>query len=296
MARGIIISGRERPTNGPAAFLLSLLITGAGEVYSGTPQRGIALAMARIASLMIIPFHSAIKPGESHITGIFLSLLVFFLITLISPICALLTAIKRKRIIIRKYSSAGFVIIFCIMSLVLLALSLLIFLSSFSIIRAPIDSSPLVLKGDIIAVKKSGHDAYAKGSLVMLKQSGRQMTRIIAAPGDSVKYHNGRFIINGSDTAQSIFTDDELKSLSITSYDVISESGGAFRYPVINAAGQHSLKISLGGDQYYTAPDDRGGQSLFVPVKNDDISGRVEGILFSYKRIAFAIKPFIKAE
>lgn len=296
MAKGIIISGRERTLKPWLSAVLSVFITGGGEVYSGSPQKGIILALIRITAILIIPFQSFVKGGQSYISGISASIILVVLITLISPICALAISFKKKRIIVQRYSSTGFILIFSLSSLSLLLLAMLIFFSVFSFTKLTADTPPLFSRGDIIALKRSYSNNFSRGESVLLKGMDRRIARVVALPGEKVSYHRGRFSIDGSDSVQSIFTGHELKSFAITDYEVISEISGNVRYPVINASESKPAGAELKDRQYFIAPDDRNDISSFSIINAEDISGRIMGILFSYKRAAFNVKPQIMNE
>jgi len=45
LSKKIIISGQERDLNPIIALIMSIVITGMGELYSGFPQKGITLAL-----------------------------------------------------------------------------------------------------------------------------------------------------------------------------------------------------------------------------------------------------------
>ena len=132
--------------------------------------------------------------------------------------------------------------------------------------------------------------------MIILKDKNSGFLRIIGQPGDNVTYSKGRFSIQGSELFQSIFTEDELKKFSLTDFDVISEIRDRFKYPVIQNRDKYSINIFLKSDEYFAAPDDRNDITRFTIVKKDNISGRLEGLLFSGKRKAVLIKPFRMSE
>jgi hypothetical protein len=87
-----------------------------------------------------------------------------------------------------------------------------------------------------------------------------------------------------------------MKKLSLTDFDVISESDGIIKYPVIQKKDNFTHKSALKKNEYLTAPDNRDSASEFAIVNREEIYGRVEGILFSPKRFKFLIKPFLLFE
>jgi hypothetical protein len=137
---------------------------------------------------------------------------------------------------------------------------------------------------------------YKKGEMIVLKDENLSLARIIGISGESITSEKGRFSINRSELPLSIFTEDELKSFSLTDFDVISETQGEFKYPVIQNRSNYKLNIFLKEDRYFVVPDDRNDIAGYAAVRNSNIYGRLEGLLFSSKRIKFLIKPFRPSE
>ena len=305
MSKKIIISGQERELNPVMALIMSVAVTGLGELYSGFPQKGIVLALARSISLLIIPFYTMVYAKYSYMTEVFISIIVFSAITIFSPVYAYNISLERKKIIVQSLSSMRSIIIFAISNTIITTLAMIIFVSNFSIRLSNNSSDPLISRGDIIVLKKINQDSFKKGELVLLNKTIAlfetrfvldnefQFARIIALYGENISYKNGRFFIDGSDLFQSIFTESEMRKLALTNYDVISESDGAIKYPVIQKKDNFTYNNTLKSDEYLAAPDNRESAEEFTVVKGEDIRGRVEGILFSPKRFKFLIKPFL---
>jgi hypothetical protein len=312
---------------------MSIFATGMGELYSGFPQKGIILALARSISLIIIPFYSIVYSKYSYMTEVFISLIVFAVITIFSPVYAYKISLKKKTIIVQKSSSKRSIAIFAIFNVLITILSIAIFLSNFSITRSYTGSDPLIVSGgatpphnissdslidkgdinlsgggtpphnlssallidkwDILVLKKLNNDSFKRGEMILLKGDESRFARIIGLYEENIVYKNGRFSIDGSELFQSIFTEFEMKKLSLTDYDVISESDGIIKYPVIQKKDNFTYKYTLKNDEYLAAPDNRDLASEFIIVKDEDIYGRVEGILFSPMRFKFLIKPFL---
>jgi len=292
LSKQIIMSGRERILKPYLSFIMSFLVTGMGEIYSGFTQRGVTLALLRGASALAIPFYSMTNVKSSHLTEIFFSLLFFISVTLFSPFNAFFLSYRKKKIVVLKFHSAKFIVLFMICSTVFTLTSAAVFFSFFSIIRVNHSYPPIIENGDIAVIKKIGNSIYKKGELIVLKDENFSFTRIIALPGEDVAYSKGRFSNQGSELFQSIFTEDELKQFSLTDFDVISEINDGLKYPVIQKKDKYSMEITLKNDEYFAAPDDRNNITGFVTVKNENIYGRMEGLLFSYKRMIILIKPF----
>ncbi len=272
---------------------MSLFITGAGEIYSGFTQRGIALSLVRVASAIAVPFYSLTNAKSSYLSEISFSVIFFLLVTIISPVIAFIISLKKKKLVISRFTSARFIILFALANIIITLISILIFSASFSIRTVKIDFPPVIEKGDVVAIKKIGNSFYNKSEMIILNDSNSGIIRIVGQPGENISYRNGRLSVQGSELHQSIFTDNELKKFFLTDFDVISESETNLRYPVKQNSEKYKTDANLKKDEYFAMPDDRNDISRFVIIKNENIYGRVEGILFSVKRIRFLIKPFL---
>lgn len=292
MSKRIIISGSVRKLNPLLSFVLSLFATGTGEIYSGSPQRGIALALIRAASALAVPYYSVINIRDSHLTGVMVSVLFFLFITVSSPLHAMYLAFKNKRIVLAGYSSAKFIIFFAVSSILVTSVSVTVFFSFFSIKRINKSYPPVVEQGDIAVIKKTGNASWNRGETVVLNNENSSLLRIIGLPEENVSYSKGRFSVDGTELSLSIFSENELKKLSLSDLNVISETSGRFRYPVIQNREKYSINMTLSRDEFFAAPDDRNSTESFLKIKNENIYGRMEGLLFSVKRSAILIKPF----
>jgi len=296
LSKRIIISGRERILKPFISFTMSLFITGAGEIYSGSPQRGITLVLIRGVSFLAVPFYSMTNIKNSYLTEVFFALLFFAIITLFSPFHALIIAIKKKKIVVSRLSSGKFIVLFITCNLIITFISIAVFISFFSFKQITQNYPPIIEIGDIAVIKKSEKLTCKKGEMIVLRDENSSLIRIIGIPGETISYDNGRFSAGGSELFLSIFTENDLKKFSLTDFDVISETQGEFKYPVIQNRDKYKLNIVLSSEHYFAAPDDRNDLAGFAAVKNNNIYGRLEGLLFSLKRVKFLIKPFRSSE
>ena len=271
-------------------MLMSIALTGMGEVYSGYPMRGIIFALMRVMSCLAVPFYSATNTESPLLTEIIISMILFLSITIISPLNSLYISMKNNKIILSKFNSAGFYSAFIISNIIITIFSISVFSASFSILITKKEFRPFIEAGDIIVVKKIGNKTYKKGNLV-IRSDSPEIIRIISIPGEKVSYRKGRFSIDNSELALSIFNDIDLKSFSLTEYNVISESNGDYSYPVLQNPKKFQFTYNLKDNEYYAVPDDRNMTEGFQIVKPENLLGKVEGILFSYKRSDFIIKP-----
>jgi hypothetical protein len=275
---------------------MSFFITGTGEVYSGSTQRGVILALLRGVSALAIPFYSVINLKSSYLTEVTISLLFFIVVTLYSPFNALMLSLRKKKIIIYKYNTAKFIMFFAVCNLIFTLTTAAAFFSFFSIIRINGNFRPIIEQGDIAVIKKPDNQIYNKGEMAVIRNEDFRFLRIIGQSCENVSYNKGRFAVDGSELFQSVFTENELAKLSLTDFDVISEVNGNLKYPVIQNKDKYSLNIYLKKNEYFAAPDDRNEISGFKTIKKENICGRMEGIIFSLKRIRFLIKPFQLSE
>ncbi len=290
MAKKIILSGTEKDSRPFISFIMSLAFTGMGEAYSGHPMRGIIFALLRVLSCLAVPFQSMINTESPLLSGVFISIILFILITLISPLYSLYLSLKNKKIILSGFNTTGFYCAYMILSIIITVFSISVFTGTFSILKIQKTYSPFIERGDIILIKKIGNQTYKKGDLV-IRNDSPEIIRIIGVPGEKVTYNKGRFSIDNTELNLSIFNDMDLKSFSLTEYNVIAESNSRYSYPVIQNPGKLRFTILLKDNQYYAAPDDRNETESFQIIIPEKILGRAEGILFSPKRSDFLIKP-----
>jgi len=296
LSKKIIISGRERRLEPAAAFFMSFFITGLGEAYSGSLLQGITLVLIRVVSAIAIPFYTVTNVKSTYLTEAFLSILFFAAVTIFSPVNALCLSLKKKKIVLLKYNTPGFLALFSIFSLVITFIASAVFFSYFSIMRINQNTPPLIEKGDFALIKKTGNIFYNKSEMAILNGGNFNFIRIIGVPGENVSYTKGRFLVQGSELFQSVFTENELIKFSLTDFSVISETQNNLKYPVIQNKDQFKITVNLKDNEYFAAPDDRNNISGFMTVKNENIYGRFEGVLFSMKKIRLLIKPFQDSE
>jgi signal peptidase I len=290
LAKKIILSGTEKDSRPFISFIMSLAFTGMGEAYSGHPMRGIIFALLRVLSCLAVPFQSMINTESPLLSGVFISIILFILITLISPLYSLYLSLKNKKIILSGFNTTGFYCAYMILSIIITVFSISVFTGTFSILKIQKTYSPFIERGHIILIKKIGNQTYKKGDLV-IRNDSPEIIRIIGVPGEKVTYNKGRFSIDNTELDLSIFNDMDLKSFSLTEYNVIAESNSRYSYPVIQNPGKLRFTILLKDNQYYAAPDDRNETESFQIIIPEKILGRAEGILFSPKRSDFLIKP-----
>ena len=297
MSRKIIISRTYRKANPILAFLMSFFFTGLGQIYTGSLYRGITFLLLKLIIILIPPFHLLYNPGYSHLSEIFYAILILAALILLSSIDALLKSLKTPQIPARKYNTAAFYIIFSISGTILTLLSIIFFMFFFNFHRTAEPAEPLFETNDIILTSRIPGRGYYHGEAVLIKTGNTfSIERIIAVPGEKASYINSRFSVNGSELPLSIFSENELHKMPLSSYDVVSELNGPYKYPVRQKKGKSGQKFNLPDGEYLTAADDREKENFYTRVSTLEIWGRVEGSLISFNRKILVIKPFIAIE
>ncbi len=281
MKARVIVSKRERSISPWISLLLSLLVTGLGELYSGIPFSGIILGLARVITILAVPFYSFINSNETMTEEIIIFSLILLIITLASPVNSFIAGRKRKAYLSR-YNSAAFYSLFILLNLLLTAFSAGVFFSTFEIKRAAEDTPPLIKKGSFIVVKKLHDAGYTAGDMVKADaEGGVKYLRVIGVPGDKISCDKGRILSDGSELPRSIFSEEELGKFYLSDYDVVSEQNGNVRYPVKSDVSLKMPETLLAADEYMLAPDIRTSAVSFIRITSAGIRGRIEGIIYS---------------
>jgi len=175
-------------------------------------------------------------------------------------------------------------------------ISIIFFITFFSFHKITEPAEPLFEPDDLILISRIPEKNYSHGEKVLIKNDGKLIAkRIISVPGEKAEYINSRFSVDGSELLLSIFSENELRRMPISSYDVVSEINGNYKYPVKQRKGKSGIKINLQQDQYLTSSDDREKENFYTLVNRENIAGRVEGSLISLSRKKILIKPFVSA-
>jgi len=277
----VIVSSTERTINPWLSFIMSLLIPGLGEVYAGTPLSGIVFSLSRIIALLAAPFYSFLNSSEPVCEEVSGAIIISLMITFFSAIHAFIKS-RKKKSLLSWYNSAAFYSVFSCVNIFLTLIVIMLFFSFFEIKKTAEDYPPLFRKGEIILIKKIVQSEYSPGDVVICRTvSGEKILRVLGIPGERVEYSKGRFFSEDSELPLSIFTEEELKNLSLTDFDVISEQNGTIRYAVKNDLSYNHPEILLTVNEYFLAPDIRIFHELFLKKSAAEIKGRVEGILIS---------------
>ncbi len=297
MSRKIIISRTYRKANPLIAFLMSFFFTGLGQIYTGSLYRGITFLLLKLIVILIPPFLLLYNPGYSRLNEVFYAILILAALILLSSIDAVVKSIKAPQIQAKRYNTAAFYIIFSIAGTILTLLSIIFFMFFFNFHRTAESAEPLFETNDLILISRIPGREYFHGEAVLIKSGNAfSIKRIIAVPGEKASYRNSRFSVDGSELPLSIFSENELRKMPLSSYDVVSELNGSYKYPVRQKKGKSVIKFNLNENEYLTASDDREIENFYTQIRTPEIWGRVEGSLIAFNRKKILIKPFIKGE
>ena len=297
MSRNLIISQKYRKANPFYAFLMSFFFTGLGQIYTGSLHKGITFLLLKLLIILIPPIYLIYNPDYSYLEEISSAIIILMSLIFFSSIDALFKAITTQQIPAERYNNAAFYLIFSIAVTVLTIASIIFFLSFFSFIKITESAEPLFETNDLILTSRMPGKIYSHGETVLIDEDGsRSIKRIISVPGEKSEYRNSRFSVDGSELLLSIFSENELRRMPISSYDVVSEFNGQYKYPVRQKKGRSGIRFNLKEDEFLTASDDREKENFYTIVNHQSITGRVEGSLVSFNRKKILIKPFIKTE
>lgn len=284
MADKIIQTHRREARRPGAAFALSLFFTGLGQMYNGDLLKGAALLLMRTAALLAVPAAMITRDPVSGITA-FISLAAASLaITIASPVEALARAKLNRELPVRAYNSArayaGYIVIQLFINV-----TLSLIMASFFTAGQVTDrrGEPLLERGDIVLIYRYAPHGYRRGDLVFLDDGATG--RVIALPGDTVRYANNIFYINGRSLPLGYLPDETISRFSAIREDVLSEANEGRKYPV---RFRQSAVVALQGitpliarGSVLVSADSRLVKDFARVIPADAIYGRVEGVLFS---------------
>src|SRR5271157_5693982 len=118
------------------AFLLSLVCTGLGQVYNGDMAKGIAFGLLRSIPLLLVPVVTLRQKPASCITVFAVLLLISVAITLLSSGEAMLQARGKREIPQKAFNSYTGYGLFALINTALIAVSVALLISFFSIGKA----------------------------------------------------------------------------------------------------------------------------------------------------------------
>ncbi|HOV08851.1 MAG TPA: S26 family signal peptidase [Spirochaetota bacterium] len=279
MTKKIITSSINKRSKPLKAAILSLLLIGLGETYTGSPFIGASLLLLRSFILLSAAFYSYLNPHVNAKYAVIISLLLTIFVSFISPAIAYIKAREIK--VLKWYNSYIFYLSFAAISLITTFTAAVIYFSFFYFYKADIDYPPLIAKGDILLIQKYC-PLYTYGDLILIPSEPYAIIgRIIGLPGETVEYSSGRFIVNESHLHLSVFSEEDLKNFSLTDYDIYAEKNSNIYYPVIKNSNFKLNKTKCSPQEYFLAPDNRNLTHLFIKATKNKFNGKILGTIYS---------------
>ncbi len=286
----IISSVIEKKRNPALAFLLSLLSTGCGQMYNGEFARGAMLFLLRCFALLLVPAYLVAKPDAPHLAFIAVMAVIQAVLWTASLIESFLSSLKKQKIRLHNYNSASAYALYCIVTrLVLTAcmLTLPAFLGFHNITDDPM--GPSFFRGDIVLLNRYQGSVFTAGDVICFRSDGKEgMLRIIARTGDRTAAAGTLFYVNGSLLPVGIFTDAETKKLGLeNSEQLFYETAGDKKYPIKARLADVTARLRMAAPapvpegMLLAAADDRTAGPVYRFISSKDITGKVEGLVYS---------------
>gem|GEM_PF-6537851 len=297
MSEKLIFSKNRRKRSPLAAFFMSFMLTGLGQVYSGQYLNGLSYIMLRSIFILIPAFYSQAKPGSiSYLNEVCISLITALLLTLINPIHSIFSAIKAARpdsFNTKKYFLRHY-ILFIILNLTVTGISLFFFFHFFSFTRITKDSQPLFSKGDIVLTYRNNSGTLPKRNTMYLTEKG-DILRISLLEKESINLSGNSTFINKRKYELIVPDEDELKLMQLNNYDILLCRSGKIKYPLIPMLSRRSLKFSTSSKEVLLLSDDRRNNFINIKKTAPITYKRVEGIIIKKGQVFnLPVKTFIK--
>ena len=142
------------------------------------------------------------------------------------------------------------------------------------IVNTVLKNKKAPLRGDIIIFEKNDGTFFVK--------------RVIGVPGDEVK------IIN-----DNIFINNKKFNYKFNNSKILIENNGDIEYlirPIVENNKDVSFKIKVPPENFFVLGDNRGysyDSRMFGLIKDEDIIGRVEGVLFNFNKFELNKSRFL---
>jgi signal peptidase I len=298
MQSRIISSGKISRKNPLAAAALSLFIPGMGQVYNGTPSEGIVLLMVTVFPVFMIPVYMSLGGGSP--AGYIVFILFSAFSWIVSVVRAAVGAVKMRS----EYHMLKAAVLYSIFASAALVLLFLSFMCLYLFVGlAAVDSDamkPGLLKGEYILINRFAAENIARGDAVRYaKGGGTAFGRIIALPGDTAACREGLFSVNGIDLPFGVPDGDELRGIGYDNLEeVFFEINGPVKYAILRGGGAKgpaektapAAPVKLEKNSFLVAADNRMNEGFYEIITEDEIDGRIEGIIMG-RDIRRALMP-----
>lgn len=288
MANRIIKSENKVARYPAAAFLLSFLISGLGQVYNGDLLKGVVFLLMRIFPLLIFPLYIAVQPNELNIHGFAIVCLFQVFIWLLAAIEALISSRKKSVVPGGRHASLLFCLISGIIAILLYICSLIHVSLYFNIV--PVETkqmSPSMLPGEQVLVYNYGIEHLDVGDIIFYHSEGKTaFGRIIAREKGVFQYAAGRYLVNRQALSIGVYSEQELSSRGYDNPEhLYQEINGNRKYPiqyrsVKNAASKKTIVIAA-KNRLLVSYDNRLEKDVYRVIDREAVSGKVEGIVYS---------------
>jgi len=291
MKKSTISTEKKRRVSPGAAFVLSLLWTGAGEFRYGRKSAGTVLALLRVLPLLLMPVLYLQDSGGAILFPLIAAAAWALLLTLASPPAFLFSLRGQGTIPEEKITSPIFLVLFILLSTALTIGTLTLTCSFFSIHRvAGDDMKPGFSRGDCILIAAVPEKLTVHpGSVVMAATDGGMgLYRVITTRAVTVKEEKGAFTLPGG-TLTLTAPDDETTALFETTpgENLLVEENGTRRYPVLVTIDKTENKkkkketdtVMVKTGQLLVARDDRRKENFYRLISRHEIRFSVLGKL-----------------
>jgi signal peptidase I len=287
------------PTTGRnpwVALVLSLCSTGLGQIYAGSPVRGLVLFLTFLLYVPVVFVAGLLKPSTPILIGLILALAGVLGIMLFAAVDAYRLA-RRARVHyeVKEFNRPLVYVLFFLVGVIYPAGSLMVLRANvFEAFLVPTASeAPNVLPGDHILVNKLAYrDTLPKRGDVVTFRNPRNRTenwikRVIGLPGDTVEVRGNEVLVNGKKLERDPVPAASLSAIhEEISGAVFYETNAGRRYKIMLApssrpANYPRTKVPEGccfvlGDNRNRSEDSR--QIGFIPL--GDILGVLQYIYY----------------
>jgi signal peptidase I len=295
MSGNIIHSGSAVKRSRLTAFILSFFFTGLGQVYCGEIARGFIFLTGRLLLFMIIPAYAILNPSDSFLLFVADAAAVNTAVWLLSSLEPIISIPRRNVNELKNYNRPPFYALFAVSGTLIILISIIFISAFFSVKRIDSENmSPGVFAGEYVLVY-TYETEIKKGDLIIFNEgSTAAAARVIALPGDIIKGSEGMIYVNDVPLSKGIYSDTEITDMGLpVSENLFYEINESRKYPVLAETGKSGeiLKKAkphkMAGNMYFSAVDNRTIQDPYKIIDKKNITGRVEGIVFSenFKRL-----------